>query len=773
MVILGGCAAYTTYQLDQQFGAPTVQDRTLTDSTATAGQIDYHGDVKDLLDRRCVVCHACYDAPCQLKLTAPEGIDRGANATKVYDGGRLRAAFPTRLFIDGQTTADWRDKGFYPVLNEREQTPAANARGGVLYRLLNLKQAAPPPSSPILPDSYDFALDRKQQCPQIDDMDAYERKYPLWGMPYGLPALSTQEFATLEAWLAQGARSSPAPGPTPEEVQQIVTWETFFNNETSKGRLANRYIYEHLFLAHLHFPQAGSQHFFRLVRSMTPPGEPLREIATRRPYDDPGPEPFYYRLRKVEETITEKNHMPYALDTTRMKRWNTLFLDRDYRVTTLPGYGDSAANPFVIFREIPADSRYRFMLDEAEFTIMGFIKGPVCRGQVSLNVITDHFWVVFANPDSPTARAGNEQLADMADFLRLPAEEGSTLRPLSAWLKYSKLQKGYLEAKATYLGKRLNETNPITLDLVWDGDGNNQNAALTVFRHYDSAAVLKGLRGGRPQTAWLIGYPLLERIHYLLVADFDVYGNVGHQLLSRLYMDFLRMEGEMNFLAFLPDDVAQATLSNWYRDATSHVADYANALQTISADASGIAYRTDDPFMEFFSLLEARLGPKVIAPDPVYQSASPSTRQASAQTAIQDLAAVRGSALEWFPELALLRSDGKVYSLVNNIAHTNVASLFGEKKRLIPKEQTLSVIPGFAGSYPNVMLEVPAGKLPALTAAMASLASEADFRHLLDDFGVRRTNPQFWAYSDWLLDYYASTQPVESGLLDYNRLDNR
>ena len=92
----------------------------------------------------------------------------------------------------------------------------------------------------------------------------------------------------------------------------------------------------------------------------------------------------------------------------------------------------------------------------------------------------------------------------------------------------------------------------LTLDMIWDGGGVNQNAALTVFRHFDSATVVKGLVGEDPKTAWVIDYPLLERIHYLLVAGYDVYGNAGLQLFSRLYMDFLRIGGEFNFLYFLP-----------------------------------------------------------------------------------------------------------------------------------------------------------------------------------------------------------------------------
>ena len=78
------------------------------------------------------------------------------------------------------------------------------------------------------------------------------------------------------------------------------------------------------------------------------------------------------------------------------------------------------------------------------------------------------------------------------------------------------------------------------------------NLLMTIFRHFDSASVEKGLVGVFPKTGWVIDYPLLERIHYLLVAGFNVFGNAGHQLETRIYMDYLRMEGENNFLSFLP-----------------------------------------------------------------------------------------------------------------------------------------------------------------------------------------------------------------------------
>ena len=50
-----------------------------------------------------------------------------------------------------------------------------------------------------------------------------------------------------------------------------------------------------------------------------------------------------------------------------------------------------------------------------------------------------------------------------------------------------------------------------------------------------------------------------------MVAGFDVYGNLGHQLNTRLYMDFLRTEGEDFFLTFLPSKERKAIRDEWYQ----------------------------------------------------------------------------------------------------------------------------------------------------------------------------------------------------------------
>ena len=57
--------------------------------------ISYDEEVRPILESRCVVCHGCYDAPCQLKLSSAEGIERGANKKKVYNGARITAELGT------------------------------------------------------------------------------------------------------------------------------------------------------------------------------------------------------------------------------------------------------------------------------------------------------------------------------------------------------------------------------------------------------------------------------------------------------------------------------------------------------------------------------------------------------------------------------------------------------------------------------------------------------------------------------------------------------
>lgn len=772
LLITVGCTSITSSHWDQRYGK--AKPREMTDSLPQA-KFNYYRDTKPIIEQRCVVCHGCYDAPCQLKLEAYEGLLRGANPGKVYDGTRLLGASLTRLFEDANTTAQWRGKGFHPVLNERKNTPTANINAGVMAQMLELKQAHPLPSSTILPDSFDFNLDHKQHCSAIEGFASFAESKPLWGMPYALPGLNEQEHDVMMRWLAQGASMGTATAIPAKVQKQIEEWETFFNGNSLKQQLVNRYIYEHLFLAQLFFAEAPKM-YFRLVRSSTPPGVPLARISTPRPFDDPGVGRVYYRLWQDPSSVIAKTHMPYSLSSTRMKKWQQLFFSSHpsvaYEVTQLPSYSpEVAANPFVTFAQLPINARYRFMLDEAEFTIMNFIKGPVCRGQVALNVIQDHFWVFFFSPETQSTEGNAKFLAENSKHLHLPAEAGNTLLPLTNWLKYSELQKEYLASKAAFVSKKIVAEGGLELNEIWDGDkGKNPNAALTIFRHSDSASVHKGMIGQAPKTAWIIGYPLLERIHYLLVAGFDVYGNVSHQLLSRLYMDFLRIEGEMNFVGMLPEKNQQPLMGYWYRNAESHLQTYVD-LYIKQVDApNNIRYLTNNPQQELYQKLQQYLGQASQSQHNIRAKKLPARKQAL----YEKLQSTRGTAISFLPQTTVIQIPNVgLFTLVHNSAYSNLSSLFGEDKRRIPAEDNLTIARGIIGAYPNSFLRVNEAEIDAFITQFQQLDSEESYRALKDKYAVRRSDPQFWVFSDKVHQLYHLAQPAEAGLLDYNRLENR
>lgn len=744
--------------------------------------ISYARQVQPILERRCVVCHACFDAPCQLKLGSIEGLARGASKDKVYDGTRLLEAVPSRLYVDALSTAQWRDRGFTPVTGEGAAgSGAAHGTPGVLQRMLELKARNPLPSTgngaaaPLPKSTFDFGLDRKQSCPAPREMDAFEREHPQWGMPFGLPGLSPTETRLVTDWLQQGSPAE-APAPlAPAIARQVAQWETFFNGHTNKERLVSRYLFEHLFQAHLHFDAGSDQPYFRLVRSLTPPGQPVQPVATRRPTDDPQTSTFYYRLERERETIVDKTHMPFALTPTRMAHWRVWFLDDPYPVTYLPSYvPEVASNPFVVFQEIPPAVRYRFLLDEAQFFVMGFIKGPVCRGQVALNVIEDHFWVVFYNDRMDAAGEGMDQLLrQQAHNLSLPAEQSSQVGFGGSWLGYALHERDYLQAKAAYMVRKVQEGRRIDLGLIWDGDGHNRNAALTVFRHFDNATVVQGLVGDPPKTAWVLSYSLLERIHYLLVAGFDVYGNVGHQLLSRLYMDFLRMEGEVNFLTLLPRSERESLHNQWYRGASTQARIFLQSAQSQSLPDTHIPFRTAQPQRELYGLLKSHLAQVL---ETRYDFAN--VPDAALRRDLEHLAQSKGRSLDWLPELSYLRVEQagqapRYFTLLRNTGHANVSQLLSEKSALLPIENTLTVVNGLIGSYPNALYVVDRGQLEAFARQLGRLATEKDYAAFSGRFAVRRNDARFWVFSDALQDAHRRQDPVGSGLLDYNRLENR
>ncbi len=755
----------------------------------TNKHVDYLQHVKPVLEQRCIVCHGCYDAPCQLKLSSPEGIRRGSSDERIYEPRRIDSIPPSRLFIDAKTTKEWRTRGFSPILNEKEQTPTNNLNNSVLYHLLRLKKQHPQPQVSKLPDSFTLGLDREQTCPKPDAIEKFSQEHPLWGMPYAMPNLSDSEYQTLVSWVAQGAQTPLSIPPSKSVQLQIKKWETFFNQPSHKQKLVNRYLYEHLFHAHIHFTGSSNREFYRLVRSSTPPGKTINEIATVRPTDDPKTRHFYYRLLAYQPSIVSKNHIVYEFSEKRRQRFNELFLEPDYTISKQPSYDKgSNYNPFKTYAAIPAVSRYRFMLDDAHFFIEGFIKGPVCRGQLALNVIEDQFWLVFFNPDKPIITNNSEFIEKMAPQLQMPSDFDSNLDFLRIWTDYWKGQRRYMESKQAWFKKIGTHKLEHAMNFIWDGDGKNPNAALTVFRHFDSGSVSYGFVGDAPETTWVIDFPLLERIHYLLVADFDVYGNIGHRMSTRIYMDFLRMEGEDSFLAFLPVNQRKAIRDKWYIGQRSSIEKLFSAPQDWLSTKTVSDYQTSDPQKELYHHIKERLSNVLPQTKNMNLCGKVSCDKSSIKTikrvdeAMRKISQLQGVQLHAFPDVAFVRvttdepQNFLTYSLIRNKAYKNVTSFLAderERDRADVKNDTMTVVNWLEGSYPNFFFNVALSDIDEFTEKCTAIQNKKDYENFVEHYGVRRTNPLFWELSDWFSDNYKKHKPISSGLFDLNRYQNR
>jgi Fatty acid cis/trans isomerase (CTI) len=736
-------------------------------------------DTKTLLrtvEQRCVVCHGCYDAPCQFRMTSADGVSRGASKQSVYNSSRLEDAPLTRLGIDASSVDEWRNLGFFDVTTAPQDADLAQS---ILLRMLVLGKKHTLPENAPLPKSVDLDILRELSCPAPDEFGRYEAKNPFGGMPYAMAPMADEDWATLSSWAAAGAPALQQSALAVDELTvQIAEWESFLNGSAPKERLVARYLYEHLFLAHLYFSQSQANTYFKLVRSSTPPGEPIRIIATRRPYDDPGADEFYYRLSRVGETILHKTHITYEIGPARLARYRELFLEPDWQVTELPSYEPTvASNPFAAFAAIPASARYQFLLDDVEYIIRTFIRGPVCRGQVAVNVIEDRFWVMFLTPDADLSVNDPEYLATATPFLGLPAEhaEGPLLdRLVPAYLDH---HRQYAELRE----KRYNAADPQkagpSLDAIWLGDENAGASLLTVFRHFDNATVVSGFVGDVPETAWVIDFPTLERIYYNLVAGFDVFGSVEHQIATRVYMDLLRIESEDLFLSFLPAERRRDIHDDWYRGGKVKIRTLLHQKPIDIDHATQIKFTTDAPKAELLVKALKRNQSGLAQRDPINRAGDRRLGHSPELAAISSITSTQGPWVRYLPDLSLVRiknPNGKdrVYSLIHDKAHTNIAFLFAENLRREPEKDTVTVIEGQIGSYPNFFFVVEHGELNNFVHSLSSVSTQQDWRSFIDAFGIRRSSPQFWETADFFQEVAHNQHPRKGGLLDLNRYDD-
>lgn len=745
-------------------------------------QVSYTEEIRPILEAKCLSCHSCFDAPCQLKMDNAEGLLRGAFPKSIYGEPRTEAIQPTRLGIDETTVSGWRERGFYDVLKSNTDRLQPLVAG-----MVSLGKQFPFPPNSKLPDSLEIGITRKNQCVSTEEFSEYAHENPHGGMPFATTGLTDDEYALLAGWVTQGAViPDERIELTADEKQAIEQWEALLNRHDKRSKLVARWLYEHWFMASLYFSELkGESRFFELLRSYTPSGEAIEPVATVNPNDD-SKQPFFYRLRPIAGNIVHKRRIPYALNQAKQNRINKLFFDKQWPMGELPGYSyTERANPFVTFAAIPAYARYQFMLDDAEYFVRTFIHGPVCRGQIATDVIRDHFWTLFQDPRSDLFITNDAYQRKVIPLLGMPGQDDDLLAMGENWLRYLKRHNDYQTLRQYQYS--LQQPEGASLSHVWNGDGKNKNALLTIFRHYNSASVVGGLAGAVPQTLWLMDYPLLERTYYELVVNFDVFGNVAHQLLTRLYFDLIRNGSEHNFLRLMPAGQRQSILHDWYQDLGR--IKYGIVYEEIDDESpSQELFITENPKQELNErILERFQAINAMSSDPLNRC--PSTRCSrpdqplwiqKVDKVLSFLAARPATELPgimYLPEVTFIRVTGEerertVYTLLRNRAHSNVAFILGEKLRYQPKQDRLTLYPGITGSYPNFIFTVPESQVEDFASLLGNTRRIGQFDKIVETWGVRRTHPQFWDILHDITAWQQEREPLIAGVFDVHRYEN-
>ncbi|MTV29818.1 hypothetical protein GJ654_02280 [Rhodoblastus acidophilus] len=738
---------------------------------------NYLTEIQPIFNRRCIACHGCLGSPCNVKLDSHRGVDRGGFGVNPYSS---RIDSSPRVGMDVvQTTAEWRQRGFYPIL-AREGTPSDRLNSSLLYKMVAAGHRHNQPGFSREAVMSLYAKRYDHVCPaDPKSLDTFLEANPAAGMPFGLPAISSADLEKLEAWVANGS-----PGPTQDELRKAETvkgeaavaqWENFFNDPDPRNRLVARYIFDHVYQASVVLDENPGE-FFHLVRSETPPpraagatvDQQIKVIDTPLPYDNPyayaGVEKFWYRLQKVTAPRVQKNHFVWRLNESSLAHLKILFLERDWDTTQDMNPPWGVGNPFLIYRAIPAEARALFLLENSEVIVGGITYGPVCLGQTATYAVKDHFWVHFLDP----------RYDPSVQDPKLGLETWSTMMDRSP-LGNAEYANAYAQAQ-----KKLTPEG-LTIDSVWNGGKKNPNAWLTVLRHETNVSVMKGRQGGVPRSQWLINYSGFERLYYDTVASYKYWqGDLG-KIETVVFFNFLRQEMEDNFLLLLPPQEREPIRQRWSQGVFGAIG--RSVVPFADRNLPG-GVLGDRPVLDLVDRLQTHMGPEVSGPvDRLNPRVKPKIsldapihsfpRWEEAVSLLTETTAYKFP--RFLPSVVLLRlnhgHESRVYSLIANRVYKTQFDLFFQNGEALPDEDTMSVYPTLVGGFPNLFIELDLAQAPAFLNELRSVQMLDDWKALRNRYGVLRNSERFWPALDWFNEWNFRHRGEEAGYLDLSYYD--
>ena len=393
-------------------------------------------------------------------------------------------------------------------------------------------------------------------------------------MPYGMAPLADSEYAHAASDGCAAGAAMPDDAvvvPRKQPRCEVAKWETFLNGDSLKQQRDRRAI----------STSTGSSRtcistmlrrgqFFRVVRSRTPSGQPIDEIATRATVRRSRRRALLVPAAAVR--IDDRRQDAHRLPAQRRASMRTL-------ARALPrarmGSGRRSAE-LRRRRSRPTRSsrfarcrrarRYQYLLDDAQYFVIDVHPRPVCRGQVAVDVIEDH----SSSPSSiPTHDLVGHRLRSTSSkrrsWLKLPAENKSQprarrnlaqvppqlarLRPLPHASSTASTIRASSVLRSTICGTA---TAPTTTRCSRCSGTSTTRPSCKGYRRRDPE---DGLGHRLPDLRADLLRPgrRLQRLRqrHPPALDAAVHG-------------YLRMQSENLFLSFLPADDREPTRDSWY-----------------------------------------------------------------------------------------------------------------------------------------------------------------------------------------------------------------
>ncbi|MBF0410369.1 MAG: fatty acid cis/trans isomerase [Candidatus Riflebacteria bacterium] len=809
---------------------------------------EYFDKIQPIIGRRCTVCHGCENSPCSLKLVSYMGLQRGGTqignqtslAVRGYEAIRLKDG-PLLGTIDEWKDA-WQknrpeDQRFHSVAPDSNGTDAEQS---LIYQFLKQGNDNNKPG-------FDRTKVRQMEQERYDggatmcvadptEYGKWKAKYPEGGMPFGCPGLKklseggygAGEFDTMETWIKKGA---PGPGAeavadhaTSSDLPTIERWERYLNIRTNKQMLVSRYLFEHLFRAHIHFAESPGE-FYMIVRASNPPADyPVREIVTKAPNDPPtglaAGAPFYYRLNKITDLVAIKDHIIWEADNKTLERIRHLFNEESpkWGVLALPGY--EGKNPFLYFQAIPPSIRYKFLLENSRFFLDNLTRSPVCNGSKATFAMDDYVWAWFLKPEAdPTAQDRGPAAFGTTEWNLVNDGYRVNIQYIQGTQALAKHNDRYL----TELEKRQRILRPggLRVDDVWNGSclfdpqtnskERNPNAWVSAIRHETNASTLFGGEGGNPIAVYLFNFSNFERAFYSLSFNYKEWGTLQHKLLT--WRDFMhvRIEAEDRFLSLLEPNTRTAIRNDWSSGVGGQaglkmfpdrslgtegiIADLGKKLPGDSSGAlngvrpgdstlkisEGAAPR--DAFLSVVDQIVERRFPNWKAGPTSYNDEKKPNSFPTQVNSKEDLEAVMAMVTQRsgfynsrIPSVSYIRiqPQGWIYTMVAHrrySSHNYISDVLWARSGQSVYDYT-SIYPGIVGDYPNLFFDVPLERAREFFGNLVKVKTNEEWLPLRSRFMVHKNVDAFWETVDWFHTWMAENMPITGGILDLREYDN-